>query len=139
MRLVLGVADIAYSGEEGAVTTGDVAGWLEADYHVMETFYEEYQYRIGQWLADAIADQIQDIADGAPPPGDPFTDGTQKIERAFRQFLSRGEIEAINPDTPTQAALEGRSKRRKRTRGPRRPSFIDTGTYSAAFRAWIEP
>jgi hypothetical protein len=138
MRLILGVVNVAYSEGEGSVSTGDVAEWLEQDYHVMEIFAEEYRYRLGNWLAEGIADQIQDMANGAPAHVDPFQDGEQQIERAFRQFLAEGEIERINPETPTQAALEGRTKRRKSGKGPRRPSFIDTGLYQRSFRAWIE-
>lgn len=138
MKLILGVIDVAYTNEAGATTTGDVAEFLENDYGVMQIFYEEYQFRIGQWLADAIGDQIQDIINGAPVAPDPFHDGEQRIETAFRRFLSSGEIERINPETPTEAALEGRTKRRKSGKGPRRPSFVDTGLFMRSFRAWIE-
>lgn len=137
MKLVLGVVDIAYSSEAGNVTTGDVAEFLESSYGVMRIFAEEYEYRIGQWLADGLADQIQDMANGAPRAADPFADGEQQIERAFRQFIASGEIERINPDLPSQAAIEGRSKRRKRSSGPRRVSLVDTGNYVASFRCWM--
>lgn len=138
MNLVLGVVDVAYSGEDGSVTTTDVAGWLEKNYQVMAIFFEEYRDQIGEWLAEGIGHQIQDLIGGAPAAADPFFDAEQRIESAFRDFLAKGEIEAIHPDAPTQAALEGRSKRRMASTGPRRVSLVDTGTYSAAFRAWIE-
>lgn len=137
MRLILGVVDVAYTGDGGGATTGEVAQLLEDEYHVMRIFAEEYNYRIGGALADAIADQIQDIANGAPVAPDPFKDGLEGIEHMFRNFLATSEIERINPETPTQAAIEGRSKRRKGGKGPRRPSFIDTGLYQASFRAWL--
>ena len=34
-------------------------------------------------------------------------------------------------------ALDGISRRFKNKKGPPRPSFIDTGTYQAAMRAWV--
>lgn len=137
-KLVLGVLDVAYSGDKGSTTTGDVAEILESEYHPMRIFAEEYQYRIGQALADALSDSIQDMANGAPPAPDPFFEATQQIEGDFRRFITTQEIERINPELPTQAALEGRSKRRKRTKGPRRPSLVDTGAYIASMRAWVE-
>jgi len=137
VKLILGVLDVAYSGKD-PTTTGEVATYLEDEYHVMRIFYEEYQHRIGKWLADAIADQIQDMARGAPINPDPFMDGTGKIEDAFRRFLAAGEIERISPSLPTQAALDRRSKRFKKGKGPERPSFIDTGLYQSTFRAWMQ-
>lgn len=140
LHLNLGVVDIAYSdaGGGGATTTYEVAQILEAQYHVMDIFAIEREQKLGDWIAEALSDQIKDIAAGAPVPQNPFADAEQKIETSFRQFLDAGEIEKIHPHTPTQAALEGRTKRRKNQKGPRRPSFIDTGLYRRSFRAWVE-
>lgn len=140
LRLNLGVLDVAYSDPQGggATTTGDVAEILEAKYHIMDIFAVEREAKIGDWIADALADQIKDIAAGAPIPLNPYQDAEQKIETSFRQFLSDEEMAKIHPDVPTQAALEGRTKRRKNQKGARRPSFIDTGQFQASFRAWVE-
>lgn len=139
MILHLGVMDIAYSGGEGATTTGTVAEILEARYHVMEIFAIEYEDRIANYLAQAMGDQIQDIVSGAPVPRNPFMDAEQKIFQDFQTFIETEEIAKISPDAPTKAALQGRSKRRKnQQQGPRRVSFRDTGTYMAAFRAWVD-
>ncbi|MDE2105053.1 MAG: hypothetical protein KGL39_47885 [Patescibacteria group bacterium] len=139
MRLILGVTDISYSEENGgATTTGEVAQILEDRYHVMEVFAIEHEDEIAEDLAQAMVDQIQDIASGAPVPRDPFLDATESIRMRFQTFIETEEIARINPDTPTQAALEGRTKRRKGGKGPRRVSFRDTGTYMASMRAWIE-
>jgi hypothetical protein len=139
VRLVLGVVDVAYSGDNGAVTTGQVAEWIEGSYGVMSIFWEEYQDKAVRALVAAAKDSIQDVISGAPRPSNPFLGAEQKIESLFRDFLSRGEIEKISPDVPTQAALDRKSKRFKSGKAPdQRPSFIDTGLYQASFRAWIE-
>jgi hypothetical protein len=143
VKLVLGVADMAYSDAgSGITTTGDVAEILEARYHVMEVFYETRQDLIADWLADAVSDQISDLLRGAPAPRNIFGDAEQKIERAFRGFLDADEMQAILPlGQQITAAAIGMSKRFKagHTKGYKaRPAFIDTGTYQAAFRAWIE-
>lgn len=140
LHLNLGVLDVAYSDPQGggATTTGDVAEILEANYQVMQIFAIEREGKIGDWIAEALSDQIKDIAAGAPIPNNPFADAEQKIETSFRKFLSDEEMAKIHPDVPTQAALEGRTKRRKNQKGPRRVSFVDTGQYQASFRAWVE-
>lgn len=139
MKLVLGVVDLAYSDAGGgATTTGDVAEILEAKYHIMDIFAIEREQKLGEWIADALSDQIKDIAAGAPVPNNPFQDAEEKIRASFQKFLSDEEMGKIHPEVPTQAALEGRTKRRKNQKGPRRPSFIDTGLYQQSFRAWVE-
>jgi hypothetical protein len=139
MRLVLGVVDLAYAEDDGSgvTTTGDVAEFLENRYHVMQIFSIEHEDEIAEDLAQAMVDQIADITSGAPLPGDPFFDATEQIRMRFQTFIETEEIAKISPDAPTQAALEGRSKRRKGA-GPRRASFRDTGTYMGSFRAWID-
>jgi hypothetical protein len=139
MELHLGVIDIPYNDPDGSsTTTGDVAEFLEAKYHVMELFFIEHEQEIAEALAQAMANQIELLVKGAPAPANPFEVAEQQIFVLFDRFISTEEIAKINPDTPTQAAVEGRSKRRKGGKGPRRVSFRDTGQYMAAFRAWIE-
>jgi hypothetical protein len=41
------------------------------------------------------------------------------------------------PGVPTRRALDGISKRLKNKKGDPRASFVDTGTYQAAMRAWV--
>lgn len=136
MKLHLGVVDIPY--EEGGKTTGDVAELLENRYHVMEIFYTERQQKIGDWLAEAIGNQLADVIGGAPVSHDPFMEAEEDIRASFQEFIETEEIARINPETPTQAAVEGRTKRRKNQQGPRRPSFVDTGAYVASMRAWVD-
>lgn len=134
--LHLGVVDMPYSDKTGT-TTGQVAEWLEDKYHVMEIFYETHQDMIGQALADAMGDAISNMMMGAPMVADPYAAADAQIESAFRKFLTSREIETLGyPGVPTLAAIEGVSSRFKSRRGPRRPSFVDSGLYEAAFKIW---
>lgn len=163
MKLILGVIDQPYTSWDGGkkaarprkgtgkrtratkakkgggrtVTTGDVAGWLEDRYHPMEVFFNVDGGCISA-LEESVQDAIEDVLMGAPG-GDPFGAATTGIEARFKAFLSNRVMETLGiPGVPTLAALEGRSSRFKRLRGPRRPSFIDTGLYQASFKAWVE-
>jgi hypothetical protein len=65
----------------------------------------------------------------------------QKIERAFRRFLASNVMQTImdvKQQGGTYSAKQGVSHRFKRPNAKRkaRPVFIDTGLYSATFRAW---
>lgn len=123
----------------GAKSTGDVAAILEAKYHIVELFYETRQPEIAEQLADSIADKIQAIISGAPLSGSPIDAGASVIEDWFKQFLATQEVERLGiPGVPTRAALDGVNHRLKKKRGPRRPSFIDTGLYQASFKVWQE-
>jgi hypothetical protein len=137
--LHLGVLDVPYE-QQGGKTTGTVAEILESKYHVMETFYEQHKQEIADALAQALVDASETMMMGAPTVADPFGPATSQIEDQFKQFLSSQEMDKLGvPGVPTQAAKEGRSKRFKKGkgRGPR-PSFIDTGTYAAAMKAWVD-
>lgn len=124
----------------GGVTTGDVANFLEARYHVMELFWETHHEDITALLTESMAGQLENLLSGAPfSEVNPLAGGTDEIENLFRKFLSDREVENLGiPGVPTQAALKGVSARFKSGYNPkgRRPSFIDTGLYEASFRAW---
>ena len=126
----------------GGVTTGDVAGWLENRYHIMELFFETHHQEITALLAEAMAGQLENLlAGGSSVEINPLAGGTEEIENLFRKFLSDREVETLGiPGVPTQAALKGVSARFKSGYNPkgRRPSFIDTGLYEASFRAWAD-
>jgi hypothetical protein len=153
MILHLGVVDIPYAqapkrhqrkaGTGGTQTTGDVAGWLENRYHVMEIFAEEKGDKIAAALEDSLAGALESAFMGAAnmnnydPTGKAMTD----IEDAFKVFLSSQEIEKLGyPGVPTQAAQDGVNRRLKHPYQKRaaRPSFIDTGLYQSSFKAWID-
>lgn len=158
MKLHLGVIDLPYAydqqalGKNGkptkrtrkvrlAVTTGDVAGFLENKYHPFEIFYESRQEEIVGYLEEGLTASLEDLIAGAPPRADPFAGGCQKIEDRFKQFLANREMEALGyPGVPTQAALQGVNHRMARPYQKRasRPSFIDTSLYQTSFKAWVD-
>lgn len=123
-------------------TTGDVAGWLEDKYHVMEVFWLENQQFIVDALSDGLQGSLESILMGAPPQLAPFGSGLSKIDDRFKQFLSQQEIEKVGiPGVPTMAARRGINHRLKRPyarSNPRRPSLIDTGLYQASEKSWID-
>lgn len=142
LMLKLGVLDVAYSDAGGGeTTTGDVATILEQNYGVMETFFELYQEKIAQWLADDMAASIQTLVNsggrintatrggsathrvsgvnrtvGGEQSGTLTYGADQKIETAFRQFIFGGEMQRIVGSiggTVSAAAVAGKSKRFK--------------------------
>lgn len=134
MKLHLGVIDIPYESE--SVTTGDVAEFLEDKYGIMTHFFWLYGPIIAELMAESIAGQLENIIAGAPPSKDPFAEAMSKVHDLFVNFLDDEEMNGM-PGVPTLRALMGISKRFKDKKGQPRPSFIDTGTYQAAMRAWV--
>ena len=142
-KLHLGVVEQPYSEIPGlehvAVTTGDVAEWLESKYHVYEIFFEEHVKDIANAMTESMAGSLETFMQTGVAPLDPLLQAESVIETIFKAFLTNKEMEALGyPGVPTRAALEGISKRFKNHRGPRRPSFIDTGLYQASFKAWFD-
>lgn len=153
-KLLLGVLDLPYAdaggkgkkgkrskkpATNGGRSTGDVAEILEAKYAVIETFFDMYGDEIAEKLADSYEGALESMDMGAPITQDPSSRALAFIETKFRQFLEREEMNG-KPGVPTMAAQLGHSKRFKNPyakRGPR-PSFIDTGLYESAFKAWLE-
>lgn len=156
MKLVLGVADVAYSDAStgGATTTGEVAQILEDRYHVMETFYDSRKDKIAEWLSEGVAKAIEDLVDFGIK-GDPTFRVMQKIEAEFRAFLTANEMTHLFGQlTPAEAqyfidktggftkagaaGINHRLKHPYASKNEARPAFIDTGLYQASFRAWVE-
>jgi len=151
VTLHLGVNDLPYANaprgmrarkvRSGQQTTGDVAGWLEGRYGIMQAFFDRKQDQIVDELGKSVVGSLESMLMGAPPRLNPFAAGASEIEDMFKQFLSTKEVERVGlPGVPTQAALRGVDHRKKRpyARRPARPSFIDTGLYFANFRAWVD-
>lgn len=152
--LHLGVLDIPYNeapeaGAEkvvsGTQTTGDVAGWLENRYDIMQTFFDNHAQQIADDLTNSLAGALETILMGGPRSPNPFASGTEKVETAFRKFLDDEEMnghtrlyDGKTYPVPTGAATRGVNHRLKIKRGPPRASFIDTGLYQSSFRAWID-
>jgi len=165
--LNLGVLDVNYSDASGGgvTSTYDVAMILEENYGIMQTFFDLYQDRIAQWIADDLANSIQMLANGvgidtgggsgsashqlagkrrsvSGSQSSTLTYGAdQKIEEAFRAFIFGGEMTKITGSSISAAAQAGKTKRTKSgyTKGKKaRPDFVDTGLFVSAFRAWTE-
>ena len=130
----LGVIDIPYEGED--TTTGSVAEELEARYQIMQTFFDRYGNDIAELMSKDLAAALENMFAGAPPAKDPLAESMSKVHDLFVGFLDNTEMNGL-PGVPTRRALEGISKRFKGKKGPPRPSFLDTGTYQAAMRAWV--
>ena len=141
MRLLLGVNDVAYTdpGSNRATTTGDVAGYLEDDYHVMRTFLELNEKDIGEELADAMAGEIESLAQGKPPHFD-MAGPMNKIEESFRDYLDRADWKKMSGQiiAAASAGVSHRKKRPNAKANKERTAFVDTGLYQASFRAWLE-
>lgn len=124
----------------GALTTGDVAGLLEARYGLMHAFYRVNQDVISGAIAKSIEGATESLLMGRRV--DPWGYATQLIQREFRHFISSKQAEQVGiPGTPTKAALRGVNHRKKHPyakRNARRPSFRDTGLYMASFRSWVD-
>jgi len=142
--LHLGVLDVAYSDASGngATTTFQVAQILEANYHIMETFFELYKDKIAGFLADSVANAIQDLVNGNAHS--PTFDAEQQIEALFRQFIFSNQMshifQALSGAPLSAAAEAGVSHRKKHPyakANPSRPAFVDTGTFLASFKVWL--
>ena len=141
MRLLFGVNDVAYTdpGSNRATTTGDVAQFLENDYHVMRTYLELNEKEIGERLASAMSGAIESLAQGKPAHFDSAGPMT-RIEEECRDYLDRGDWKKASGQV-IQAAEAGVSQRKKHPyakKNKKRTAFIDTGLYQASFRAWLE-
>jgi hypothetical protein len=166
--LNLGVIDIPYAYEQEkltkkgkpykkkrkvvlSITTGEVARYLEDEYHIMEVFAEIYMDRIVGALVDAVTGDLDNVLNGRQPNPEVFAPAAAEIETWFKRFLSTREIETAgvtgeaggaNHGIPTQAALDGVNHRLAHpyaNTNPRRPSFIDTGLYQSSVKVWITP
>lgn len=157
--LNIGVLDIPYAYEQEAltktgkprkrkrkvtlsITTGEVAQYLEDEYHVMEVFFEVYREKIIESLTEAIMGDLDNVLNGRPPNPDLFAPATAEIETWFKLFLSTREVEQQGiAGTPTLAAKEGVNHRLAHPyskSNERRPSFIDTGLYQSSVKVWVE-
>lgn len=138
--LYLGVIDVPYAAE--AITTGEVAHILEAKYGVMQTFVDTVgQDSIAKALENSAVNAIESMIMGAGSGINLTAEGEGEIEAAFRQFLEQQDMDGRVDGVPTKASLKGVSHRLKRPNAkdnPSRPSFIDTGLYSASMKAWTD-
>jgi hypothetical protein len=139
MRLVFGVVNVAYADKSGSATTGDVAQILEDKYHIMRVFYELKEEKIAGIVTDALVGSLKTLAQKGSVKGINVT----KIDRMFRHFLEADEMSKVLPArlqsiaAKSGAALRFEDAMNRKGKKGARPAFIDTGLYSASFRAWI--
>lgn len=136
LKLYLGVVDVP---EPEGGTTYEVAQILERKYGLFSRFFDANQQKIVENLTESLVGSLENVLAGAPIPQDPFAAATNEIDQQFRTFLDTEQMAQLGvPGVPTKAALMGKSVRFKRKRGPRRPSFIDSGTLQASFKSWVK-
>lgn len=161
-----GTVETFTAAPSGGETTGDVAEILEAKYHVMEVFAEDLGLDlIAKALENSAAGAIESLLNGAGTQG--FSDfshvedaslrarlessntpslsltleAEDEIAAAFRHFLDQREMDGVVPGVATGAAKKGVNHRLKHPyvkSNKERPSFVDTGTYQASFKAWVD-
>lgn len=122
-------------------TTGDVAGWLENRYHIMELFYVENEEAIAKLFAEQVQKSIEDYILGNHTKKDAnavYAEALSEIEKLFKKFLEEQKLDGVEPGVPTKASLMGVNARLKIKRGSPRPSFISSGLFEASFKAWAE-
>jgi hypothetical protein len=139
-ELVFGEIKVPYDNKTGTADTVAVAKILEAKYGLFSAFYTRHENDIKALLIDSLAGALENLHMGAPLPANPFEGSMAKLQALFKKFLYTQEVEQMGiPGVPTKAALDGVSHRKKKkTYGHRRPSFIDSGTMELAFRSWME-
>lgn len=134
-KLHIGVNDVT---ELDGTPTYDVAMILEDKYTLFSKFAESEMDSIVAALTKSVNGAIFNVEAGAPAM-DPFKQGTSQIVADFQRFLDIEKMATLGvPGVPTKAALMGVNSRKKIRKGPRRPSFIDTGILQANIAAWIE-
>jgi hypothetical protein len=114
-----------------------VATILEEKYHIMQIFAEVHMEDvIVPAVANALEGSLETMLMGGPVEDINYGSALSTIEASFKAFLSNREMETIGyPGVPTAAALRGVNHRMKQPY--KRPSFVDTGLYSANFKAWV--
>lgn len=124
-------------------TAGTVADYLEKQYHIVDVFWAMHGDEVVDLINDIAAERLEKVLAGELNIKDTSLarmskPAMPKIQAMFRNFLDKREMDG-QEGVPTTAAINGISHwyRQERGRG-QRPSFVDSGIYRAAFRAWIE-
>jgi hypothetical protein len=115
-----------------------IAQVLEANYGLFTQFADYEIDHIAFSLAESANNALQEYVNTGHKPENIFGDTTFEIESDFKEFLDSEKMAKFGiKGVPTKAALEGKSLRFKRKKGPRRPSFIDSGVLQSSFKAWV--
>jgi hypothetical protein len=106
VNLNLGVIDELYSTPPASgrrnrrskggsvVSTGQVAEWLEQEYHIMEHFYQLHEQEIIDAIADDTTASLETMLMGGSTELH-LGEATSKIEDAFKNMISSSELETI--------------------------------------------
>lgn len=131
-----------------STTTGEVADWIEEDYHLMEHFYEDNKDKIADELTKSLDGAMEAVLTGAPVIQDPYGAATSELEDLFKKTLMMSGFDGRIPGVPTVASgrvpsvrkggVNHRLARPYAKSNPARPSFIDTGTFESSFKMWVE-
>lgn len=156
IRIHLGVVDIPYAqalqtaGRPGKppapsrTTTGDVAQYIEARYHLMQEFAEARRDKISEVVLGAMRDRIEALHEGrGRAGGGPLLgpDDLGDIAEEFRRMIDDRAFDGLVSGVPTEAARAGVNHRLLHPyakSNPARPSFVDTGLYQSMMRAWSD-
>jgi len=117
-----------------------VAGILEDRYGITNYFAESHKDDIEKVIrdrADKISENIAVSKSSHAKLERLMKPAAADIEKMFRTFLDKEEMNGNVPGVPTKAAIMGIRRGRGR-KGSSRPSFIDTGIYRASFRTAID-
>ena len=144
MKILLGVEQKPEWGNSDWDTL-DVANHLEQNYDLFSTFANEKRQQIADHLSDGLEQAIARIIAGQAYKRE-LNNTVAVIGKDLRNWITTKEAEgALAPGkgkypVPTQAALDGKSKKRKYpyAKGNRRPSFIDSGIFVGSIKSWIE-
>ena len=136
-KVELGVDDVAYSDEDGGVTTYQVAKILEQKYQVMEVFYKAYHKKIAEEVQRKYAMMLKRYLKDGKTWGEQTELPMDDTRALFSDYLDRDEWQQITGRTIMAAAGKSIRKKNKSYTGPR-PAFIDTGLYRRSFRAFLK-
>ncbi len=110
----------------------------------MAIFAAQQSTQIANHLAQSMADAVEASMQGAPITN-PYAEGTDQIQEAFRKFLDQNGTGVITK--ASKQGVSGRFMDKDNKKGERlpmneegqvRPSFIDSGLYQNSFRAWVD-
>ncbi len=137
-RVQLGVNEAAYTDEEGATTTGEVAEILEAKYDVMGVFIDAHMDKIKDDVTGTYALFLKRYLKTGETWGGMKEFPLEKIDAAFRDYLDRDEWQKITGRTIRAAKLGLSSRKKDGSYQVGRPAFIDTGLYKRSFRTFLK-
>ena len=139
-KVALGVNNVAYTDEDGGMTTGEVAEILEKKYDVMGVFVQLHKKAILDDVSNTFLMMLKRYMATGQAWGNHSEFPLERTDAAFRDYLGRDEWQRETGKV-IMAARKGVNHRKKhpyaKANGPR-PAFIDTGLYRRSFRAFLK-